>query len=338
MSQRTNAPVPVSQPVGTPASSPFRNTIAGAGIVESQSENISIGTPVPGIVADVFVKVGSRVEAGAPLFQIDSRSQVAEVSVRKAALQTARQKLERLQHLPRPEDVEPVRARVRAAEASLADARLQLQIAEAANRSLAGSVSMEAMSRRRWAVDNGTAQLSEATSQLALVEAGAWSRDLEVAKADVAAAEAEVAAAETELAKLTIRAPMDCDILKVNIRKGEYAPSGNTDAPLILVGDLQRLHVRADIDESDIWRFRPEAPAWALVRGNATLRAPIRFVRAEPWVIPKKSLTGESTERVDTRVLQVIYQFEPNAIPVYVGEQVDVFMDLDAAESQPARR
>jgi hypothetical protein len=50
-------------------------------------------------------------------------------------------------------------------------------------------------------------------------------------------------------------------------------------------------------------------------------------VRVEPYVVPKRSLTGESTERVDTRVLQVLYRFDPAAMKVYVGQQVDVFVE-----------
>ena len=42
---------------------------------------------------------------------------------------------------------------------------------------------------------------------------------------------------------------------------------------------------------------------------------------------PKKSLTGDSSERVDTRVLQVIYRVEDAALPVYVGQLMDVFIE-----------
>jgi hypothetical protein len=45
-------------------------------------------------------------------------------------------------------------------------------------------------------------------------------------------------------------------------------------------------------------------------------------------VIPKKSLTGDNTERVDTRVLQVIYALEGAEGRVYVGQQLDVFLDV----------
>jgi len=54
-------------------------------------------------------------------------------------------------------------------------------------------------------------------------------------------------------------------------------------------------------------------------------------VRIEPYVIPKKSLTGDNTERVDTRVLQVIYRFERPSFPIYAGQQVDVFIERRTA-------
>jgi hypothetical protein len=102
----------------------------------------------------------------------------------------------------------------------------------------------------------------------------------------------------------------------------------------MLLGDDTRLHVRVDVDENDAWRFRPGAAAVAFVRGNPDLKTPLQFERFEPYVIPKQSLTGDTTERVDTRVLQVIYSFDQAAVPVYVGQQMDVFIQalpIDAA-------
>lgn len=54
---------------------------------------------------------------------------------------------------------------------------------------------------------------------------------------------------------------------------------------------------------------------------------PLRFVRFESYVIPETSLTGDSTERVDTRVLQVIYSFDRDDLPIYVGQQMDVYIE-----------
>jgi len=87
------------------------------------------------------------------------------------------------------------------------------------------------------------------------------------------------------------------------------------------------LHVRVDIDEHEGWRVRAGATAVGSLRGNAEMKTPLAFVRFEPFVVPKKSLTGDSTERVDTRVLQVIYRVERDDLPLFVGEQLDVFID-----------
>jgi hypothetical protein len=59
----------------------------------------------------------------------------------------------------------------------------------------------------------------------------------------------------------------------------------------------------------------------------------LEFVRFEPYVIPKKSLTGDSTERVDTRVLQLIYRIRDGAPSFYVGQQMDVYIDGSANRS-----
>lgn len=72
------------------------------------------------------------------------------------------------------------------------------------------------------------------------------------------------------------------------------------------------------------------------MRGNRDLAVDLRFEYVEPYVIPKKSLTGGSTERVDTRVLQVVYSFPSGAIPAYIGQQVDVFVDAQPASPPPA--
>ena len=93
------------------------------------------------------------------------------------------------------------------------------------------------------------------------------------------------------------------------------------------LGDDKVLHVRVDVDENDAWRLKTDRPAVAFVRGNRDLSTPLTFVRVEPEVIPKKSLTGDSAERVDTRVLQVIYRFDPKVLPVFVGQQMDVFIE-----------
>ena len=150
---------------------------------------------------------------------------------------------------------------------------------------------------------------------------------LVVAQAQLAAARAGVAQTHLLLDRLTVRAPGAGTILQVNNREGEFIVSGAATPPLVL-GDLSRLQVRADVDEQIAPRVKAGRPAMGYLKGDSAHPIPLTFVRIEPFVIPKKSLTGASIERVDTRVLQIIYQFTPKTErAVYVGQQLDVFID-----------
>ena len=164
------------------------------------------------------------------------------------------------------------------------------------------------------------------------------------ARDDVAAAESTVAAARAaeaqigvDLERLGVRAPSAGRVLQVNTRVGEFAESGPAK-PLILLGDDTRMFLRVDVDENDAWRVRPQARARAVVRGNPRLSVALRYEYTEPYVTPKTSLTGQGTERPDQRVLQVIYSFERNALPLYLGQQMDAYIEATPAPQDHAAR
>lgn len=150
-------------------------------------------------------------------------------------------------------------------------------------------------------------------------------RGLARARAELNQAKAQRQETTALLERLTVRAPREGTVLQVNIRAGEYAMPGGTE-PLILLGDTNQLQVRADVDEVNAPLIKPGSPAIAYPKGATTQPIQLTFVRIEPYIIPKKSLTGDNRERVDTRVLQVIYRFTPPPFPVYTGQQVDVFI------------
>jgi HlyD family secretion protein len=159
--------------------------------------------------------------------------------------------------------------------------------------------------------------------------------EVQINDAALASARADVERIRVEIDRRTIRAPVAGRVLQINTRPGEFAESGVLATPLMLVGDDVRLRVRVDIDENDAGRVTPTAPAVAVIRGRPDLRTALRFESIEPYVAPRKSLSGDTTERVDTRVLQVIYSFEGAKLPVYVGQHVDVY--IQAAAAGPSR-
>jgi HlyD family secretion protein len=173
-------------------------------------------------------------------------------------------------------------------------------------------------------------------SSISKVELDNRRYDVAIKEAAVSAAKAEVKQLKIELARHTVRAPVAGRVLQINTRVGEFAPSGALNPPLMLFGDDNRLYLRVNIDEDDAWRVHAEAPAVAFVRGNPNLKTPLKFVRFEPYVIPKPTLTGSSTERSDMRVLQVIYSFDHAALPVYAGQEMDTFIKAPPAIGAPA--
>jgi HlyD family secretion protein len=326
-------PLPKTSPPREPARSPFERAIAGVGLVEARTENIAIGSQISGVVVEVSVKVGQRVRSGEPLFVLDTRQVRSDLAVRQALLTSAKAQLQRLADMPRPEQLPPQQARLQEARANLAEAEDAHRRAQ--QLSSRRVIADEELVRARQRHEAARAQVDRVQAEDTLLRAGAWQADKAVAQAAVAHAQAQVDQIQTELDRHRVVAPKpssgpqaEFEVLQVNVRPGEYIGAPSSQA-LIVLGDAGPRHVRVDIDEHDIPRFRREQPAVAKVRGGDDGRTiSLRFDRVEPYVRPKRSLTGDATERVDTRVLQAIYAIEKDDRTVFVGQQLDVFIQL----------
>jgi multidrug efflux pump subunit AcrA (membrane-fusion protein) len=282
-------PEPAPQPLVEPSRAPYAESIGARGMVEAVDENVRIAPLLPGLIAEVYVKVGDRVKKGDPLFRQDTRDAEARIANQRAQAGL-------------------LEAKVHEAEVMLSDRQDSFQRADKLR---VKDVTSEDDRQRKYYA------MRSAETALATTRA-----DLELAKAQL-----EQSLVNLDL--LTVRSPRDAEILKVDLRAGEYASVPPTDLnnPSLLLGETRFLQLRADVDEDSASRVRTGAPAVAFIKGMKTDPIPLRFVRIEPYVTTKKSLTGDSSERVDTRVLQVIYQFDQSRIPVYVGQQMDVFID-----------
>lgn len=321
---KTTSARPQTEPVTQPARSPFKNVVAGAGLIEPRSENIQVAAVVPGTVVDVAVVVGDVVEAGDVLFRLDDRQRKSDLAVQEAHLAEMQATLNRWEQLPRPEDVPPSEARVEKLQSDVVLRKDQLQ----RTRALVSQkiLTEQDLIEREQGFTAAQAELTQVAAEDARLKAGAWEADLAVQRAQVERSRQLVEQARVELDRLVVRSPIQGTVLKVDVRPGEYVgtPPGQ---PLVILGDLEQLHVRLDIDEQDLPRFQPGLPGIGFVRGDAEQPLDLKFVRVEPYAQPKKSLTGAGNERIDTRVLQVIYAIESSPHPVYVGQQIDVFLE-----------
>jgi multidrug efflux pump subunit AcrA (membrane-fusion protein) len=322
---RTSQTEPPLEPPVPPARSPYNDRIAAAGITEARTENIAVGAHTAGVVVEVHVKVGQKVKPNDVLFRLDDRQLVADLAVKEAQLVGSEAELAKLQDMPRPEEVPPSQAKLDEAKARVVDLEDTVRRSEKVLTSKA--VAQEEFIRQQQALQVALHQLARAKAEHALLLAGAWEADKKVARANSAQARAGVKQILMQLERLNVRALVEAEVLQVNVRPGEFVGTPPNQA-LVVLGDVRKLHIRVDIDEHDIARFRTSAKATACVRGDAKRMLPLTFVRVEPYVIPKKSLTGDNAERVDTRVLQVIYAVEMvGNVPLYVGQQMDVFIE-----------
>ncbi len=254
-----------------------KGSISGSGIIEAGPDESHIGSNLSGVVTDVYVKVGDKVEVGAPLFKLDDRDAKAQVQLART-------------------DLEVAKKRVNEAKQELADRRDQYERVEKIVDKRA--VSIDEVNKRRFAK-----QLAEAK--------------LDTAMAEEMRARARLKVAETNLDLLTTRSPLDGQILQVTVDVGEYASAGDNGEPLIIAGG-EDYEVKVDVHEDDAWRFNPKGKATATLKGNSSIRFPLEFVYVEPFVVPKQAI----------RVLQVQYRFEPGDLPVYIGQQVDVIIEV----------
>lgn len=273
--------------------------VAGSGLVEPSSEIIDIGTALAGLVTDLRVQPGDYVSKGQPLFTVDDRA---------------------------------ARSRIRETQAAIGQARAAITEAQTAQRTAEAQLAL-------YRNVEDAAAVSRAEVIRAEGEASAARSRLQLARAQFEAAQAALGSAQTELGRLTVRAPISGEILAVNIRPGEFVSTmGGNSLPYIRMGETRPLYIRVDIDESEAARIKLGAPAFVSPRGAASRQVEASFVRAEPLVVPKTSLTNSASERVDVRVLQVLYQLPANSKgtqPLFrVGQQIDAFIPaLNGQES-----
>jgi len=290
-------------PAFNPASNPYEKGIYANGIIESyqtSGENINIYPEVPGTVSNILITEGQHVTAGVPLLMLDDSVQRATAEQQKAQSESAK-------------------AQIGLAKASLKS--LQDQFNKQKN-----SYDLDPKSVSKDALD---------TAQNA-VEVG--KENLEVAHKQYEASLKSYLASNALLLKYVIKAPSDGVALAINSAVGSYISSqGSYDSytgsfePPIVMGmrnSQNYIGVRCYIDEILIHRLPQPSQMHARMSIRGTnISIPLEYVRAQPYVTPKIELSNQRTERVDVRVLPIIFRFEkPKDISLYPGQLVDVYI------------
>jgi multidrug resistance efflux pump len=267
---RSQQAAPVPPLAREPVRNPYPHAIAGAGLIEPESENIVIGAPEPGIVTKLWAEKGTVVKKGDPLFQIDARPLESQKLAADAAVRSAEAELSRVKSFRRPEEEPALKAKVDEltaavaqsrqeivqAEASVAESDAATKDAEAKLTRVAALVGSRSVSEQDFDVARFDAEMArarraaatarvgatkaslsvaeardaEAQAELDLFHAGPWGPD--VARADATLAEARAGAERLRLdiERRIVRAPADATVLRCYIHEGEYVVAGAPQA------------------------------------------------------------------------------------------------------------
>ena len=302
---------------------PQGNYVSGNGIVEPAQPETKVAGPLAGRVIAIAVKEGDHVEKGAPLVTMENFVETAALAAAEADLATAKATFARVAHGQRAEDVIAANADADAAKAkATSSAEVLARIEKLA---VVGAATPDELDRAKntAAADDATAKAIAARAKATTL--GSRYEDVAEAKARVVAAQARRDQAQATLDRLTIRAPIGGEVLRVKYRDGEYYNPNGTE-PLLILGDTSKLRVRVDVDERDVGRLQMTASALAIADSFPGRRFTGKVVEISRRMGRKNIRTDDPVERIDTKILEVVVELDDNQSLV-PGQRVVAYVD-----------
>jgi HlyD family secretion protein len=305
---------------------PFANYINGVGIVEPASGNIYIGIPFNRIVKKINVAVNDKVKKGDVLLQLDHQDLIANLRVKQREYEKVLANLHKLEALPRQEDLTIAEEALKKAQVTLNESKAQYEMV--INLPNPRAISKEEYDKRLYRYQQAEAEVRETQAQFEKIKSGAWEPELEIVDYEVKQAKADVEAIEIEIQRTSIKSPIDGTVLQIKIHEGETTSSDLSKTAIVL-GNVNELYLRVSIDQFNVSTLQPKAPAVAFRQGDRSTEYPLEFIHVEPFMVPKKYLTNETDEKVDTKVFEILYRIAKKDAHLYIGEQMNVFINIE---------
>jgi ABC exporter DevB family membrane fusion protein len=329
------------------------NLIAAPGVVEAVSEEIEVGAEIPGKLKAVFVEEGDSIVKNQIVAVLENSDFEAQIRSAKANIETLQMQKEtaRARVLQAEADRTRIAGGARREERAEAKAAFEqtLPPVENARREYerrqrlfdSGDVSREEFERARTAFENAQKQSNTLRERFNVVNADARADDLEKADAAIrlaaaqirefdaliAAAEAKVRETEANLTKTVVRAPISGVVLRKRLKNGESVSPENP-LGIITVADTSALFVRIDLDETDVAKIRKNQTAYVTADAFGEQKFAAKVIRIGQIMGRKNFRTERPTEKVDTKVLEVLLELAPEQ-KLPLGLRVDAFIKTD---------
>ena len=298
--------------------------LVAPGRVEPLRDPVKLGFEIAGRIVAIEVEEGDRVTANQVIARLDDRLARARVAAAQAAVAQARAHLALAKRGPRAEDLSAARADAEAAAAAAKHRAIeQVRSDELGKR---GAVTSSAVDADDAAARVASAQATAAAARYASLAKGTRGEQIDEAVAQLAAAQADLDAATVGLDQTVLRAPGDGVIVRRTAEVGALVQT-MTPAPIVTFADLRQLEVRAEIDEADVAAIAQGQVAYATADAFGEQRFPVHVTRIARELGRRSVRDDDPRARVDTRVLEVIAQFDgAPTLELPLGLRVDVHL------------
>jgi HlyD family secretion protein len=316
-----------AQPAGTQrGAADDKNWLAVApGLVEPRSGEIKLMAPTIGVISEVLVHGGDKVLADEPLIRLADEEARARVATSEAQVDM-RKRVRNEQGAGKAADRRKAEDAVADAEAALLQARDSFDAAVKAGRNGRGSEADRTAARAAWA--GAQERLVQKRLQLRKLEDEGDTPLPTANEGQLTVARDELRIANAELEKLTIRAPIAGTVLQIEAKVGELA-APSAPQPLVVLGDLSALRVRAEVDERDVGKIKLGNKV--LVRADAFRGREFsgEVTSIAPLVQPGRIDSPGSHNLSDFSVTEVLIDLDEPG-PLVVGMKADVYFQPDA--------
>lgn len=301
--------------------------VAGPGRVEPSSEDIKIGSELSGKLKAVLVEEGDHVHRGQVLAVLVNDDFYAEVLSARAKIQMKEATLRKVLNGARKQERSEALATVRAARAVMENAKAEMERRQKLYES--GVISRENLESSTRAYNVSKENYEEATERYSLVDDRARQEDLDFAQSDLQLAKTQLQETQARYEKTFIRSPIDGTVLRKHHRDGESVSNSSTvPDPILTIGNKDVLHVRVDVDETEVSRVRVGQKAYVTADAYGKEKFWGRVIRVGEQLGPKNIRTDAPSERVDTKILETLVELDKGtSLPM--GLRVDAYIVTD---------
>lgn len=330
-----------------------QNMVVAPGVVEAISEEIEVGAEVAGKIKQVFVDEGVQVLKGQIIAVLENSDFEAQISAEKTRIETLRRQKETAQTalLQAQADRERIFNGARTEERREARISYESTLPNVENTRReferrqklfdSGDVSREELERARTAYENAQKQSDTFRARFNVVNADARKDDLQKADAAIRLTEAQirefdalireaqarVRTAEANFEKTLVRAPISGVILRKRLKDGESV-SPERPTGIVTIADISALRVRVDLDERDVAKIKENQTAYVTADAYGEQKFFGKVIKIGQILGRKNFRTERPTEKIDTKILEVLIELEPNQ-KLPLGLRVDAFISVN---------